>query len=190
MERYDDRKLVKKCIEGNPEAWSEFVDRYSGLIFWAIRRKLNKFTYTCMESEVEDIYQYIFASIWEKKSLICVNERGNIAPWLVVVTSNATMDFIRKKCLEANIMRAETGLKNEPKDERELISLKENKRLLDDAMKLLNEKERSYLELSYISGKKYKDIAEIFKTSINYVSTTIARAKKKIKKYIESKNNL
>lgn len=187
MDKNDERKLVQRCIAGNAEAWDEFVDRFSGLIYWAIKRKLNKYDCTYLMSEVEDIYQRIFTSMWEKKSLISVGERGNISPWIVVLASNFTIDFIRKKRTEENLLRHNLESEIRSRDEEETILLREDKRLLDEAIKLLNEKERAYLELNYIAGKKHKEIAEIFNTSINSVSTIIARAKNKIKRYIESK---
>lgn len=187
MHKNSDIELVKRCIVGDADAWSEFVDRFSGLIYWAIKRKLNKYNCTYLTSEVEDIYQHIFASIWEKKSLANVCERVNISPWLVVLASNFTIDFIRKKRFEERFLRGDAE-KEAIKHEEPHIFAEENKRLLDEAIKLLNEKEKAYLELTYIAGKRHREIAEIFNTSINSVSTIISRAKNKIKDYIKSKS--
>ena len=100
----DERELVKRCLGGNADAWGELVERFSGLIYWAIKRKLNKCDLTYLISDVEDIYQRLFASIWEKKSLLSVSDRGNIAPWLVVLASNFTVSFIREKQREENFL--------------------------------------------------------------------------------------
>lgn len=186
MAEKGDRKLIQKCLEGDAEAWSEFVERFSGLVYWVIKRKLSKY-YMYFESDVEEIYQRVLASIWEKKSLTSVSERGNISPWIAVLASNFTIDFIRKKRLEEDFLR--DGFKSESRPRRpdEGILDREDKRLLDEAIKLLNEKERAFLELNCIAGKKQREIAGIFNTSINSVSSTITRAKNKIKSYIESK---
>jgi RNA polymerase sigma-70 factor (ECF subfamily) len=186
MDKSDDRDLIRRCIEGEADAWSEFVDRFSGLLYWAINRILNKYNCAYLMGEIEDIYQHLFASIWEKKSLMNVRERANISPWLVVLASNLTIDLIRKKRLEENYLRENLELKVNSQGDKELLR-KEDRRLFDNAMRLLDKKERSYLELSYMAGKKHKEIALIFNTSINSVSTIIARAKGKIKKHIEEK---
>jgi RNA polymerase sigma-70 factor (ECF subfamily) len=189
MDIKDDRELIKRCIDGNGQAWSKFVDRFSGLIYWAIKRKLNKYDSTYLMSEVEDIYQRIFTSIWEKKSFMGVSERTNVSPWLVVLASNFTIDYIRKKRTEENFLRHNLE-EIRPKDEETSIFAEENKRLLDEAIKLLNEKEKAYIQLNYMAGKKHREIAEIFNTPVNSVSTIISRAKNKIKRYIESKNKV
>lgn len=186
MAEGDDRKLIKKCLEGDAEAWSEFVDRFSGLIYWVIKRKLCKY-YIYMESDVEEIYQRVLASIWEKKSLTNVSERGNISPWIAVLASNLTIDFVRKKTLEEDFLREGPESESRPQRPDEGILDREDKRLLDEAIKLLNKKERAFLELNYIAGKKQREIAGIFNMKINSVSTIITRAKNKIKRYIESK---
>jgi len=193
MDKRDDRGLIKRCIDGDAWAWSEFVDRFSGLICWTIKRKLSKHNCTYLMSEVEDIYQRIFTSIWEKKSLIGVCERDNISPWLVVLASNLTIDYLRRKKAEENFLRDAAGLETASRvDDKDIVDAESeyllNKRLLVEAMGLLNEKEKTCLELNYIAGKRHREIAEIFNTSTNSVSTIIARAKNKIKKYIELKN--
>ena len=195
MDKRDDRELIKRCIGGDAWAWSKFVDKFSGLIYWIIKRKLSKHNCTYLMSEVEDIYQRIFTSIWEKKSLIGVCERDNISPWLVVLASNLTIDFLRRKKVEENFLRDTSGLEGALRAEKtDMLDMESeyllNKRLLVEAMGLLNEKEKTCLELNYIAGKRHREIAEIFNTSTNSVSTTIARAKNKIKKYIESKNKM
>lgn len=79
MDKNNDRELIKRCIDGNAEAWSKFVNRFSGLIYWAIKRKLAKYGRHYLISEVEEIHQRLFVSVWEKKSLMTVSERGNVA---------------------------------------------------------------------------------------------------------------
>lgn len=187
MAKNDHRELVQKCLEEDASAWSEFVDKFSGLVYWAIKRKLYKYGSAYLLSEVEEIYQRVFVSIWEKKSLKGVCERDNLSPWFVVLASNVTIDFIRKKGVEGNFLLhgVERDFRAEETDED--ATDRYDERLLDEAIKQLNKKEKAYLELTYVTGRKYKEIAQIFNTSINSVSITISRAKNKIKKYIEEK---
>jgi RNA polymerase sigma factor (sigma-70 family) len=119
-----------------------------------------------------------------EKSLLSISERSDIAPWLVVLTSNATIDFIRKKKREESFLCNTLISKTTPLDEKAEIFLEENKSFLDEAIGFLSEKEKVYLQLNYMAKKKYKEIAALFGVSINTVSTIIARAKNKIKKYI------
>jgi len=102
-----------------------------------------------------------------------------------VLASNATIDFIRRKRFEENLLHSGPEPEALPQEKADTLP-EEDKHLLDEAIKRLNKKEKAYLESSYTAGRKYKEIAEIFNVPINSVSTVIARAKKKIKRYIES----
>lgn len=188
METKSDKELVRLCLSGNAEAWSNFIDRFSGLIYWAIKRKLNRYYSAHLTSDIEDIYQRLFTSIWEKKSLVAVTDRDNIAPWLIVLASNLTIDFMRRKQREEDFFQNRLPLESQIADEDSIVFAKEKRDLLDEAIRGLSEKERLYLELNYLSNKKHKEIAGIFNTSVNSVSTVIARAKDKIKQFIKEKD--
>jgi RNA polymerase sigma-70 factor, ECF subfamily len=187
MEIKSDKDLVTRCLSGDTGAWNNFVDRFSGLVYWAIKRKFNRYYSAYLTSDIEDIYQRLFASIWEKKNLAAVSDRDDIAPWLIVLASNLTTDFMRKKMREEDFLQNKLTAETQTMDKDSVIFVEEKWDLLGEAMRLLNEKERAYIELSCISGKKHKEIAEIFRTSTNYVSSIIARAKNKMKRFIEKK---
>ncbi|MDD5681145.1 MAG: sigma-70 family RNA polymerase sigma factor [Candidatus Omnitrophica bacterium] len=187
METKSDKELVKQCLSGSAEAWSTFIDRFSGLVYWAIKRKLNRYYSAYLTSDIEDIYQRLFASIWEKRSLSSVSDRDNIAPWLIVLASNLAIDFMRSKKREQDFLQNRLTAEVPMMDEDSVVFVKEKLDLLDEAMRCLNEKERLYLELNYLSGKKHKEIAETFNMPVNSVSTIIARAKDKVKRFIEEK---
>lgn len=188
METKSDKDLIRHCLSGDPDAWNNFIDRFSGLVYWAIKRKLNRYYSAYLSADVEDIYQRLFASIWEKKSLEAVSDRDNIAPWLIVLASNLATDLIRRKRREEEFIKNRLPAETNTVDEESVIFMKEKKDLLNEAMRLLTEKERAYLELHYVSDKRHKEIAEIFNEPVNTVSTVIARAKGKIRRFIEEKD--
>ncbi len=189
MDKRDNRQLIERCLCEDSDAWNEFIDRFSGLVNWSIKRKLKKYECTYLKSDIDEIFQHVFTTIWEKKSLSKVSERDNISPWLIVIASHATIDYIRKRRAQENLLRNSYKKEKSSITHNELF-VREHRDLIDKALQLLNDKERTYLELSSISGKRHKEIAEIFNTSVNSVSTVIARAKSKARRYLESKGIL
>ncbi len=182
MGEYDHRILVKRCLEGESRAWNEFVDRFSGLACWAIRRKLLR--YGSFDDDLKDIFQGLFASIWEKKRLSTVKERRNISPWMVVVASNAAMDYLKRKRHEHDAIRTYRNERSRTTGKRRALSGKKVC-LIDEAISRLNEKERFYFELFYKAGKRHREIADTVRAPVNTVSTVINRAKQKVKSYVE-----
>ncbi|MCG2704526.1 MAG: sigma-70 family RNA polymerase sigma factor [Candidatus Omnitrophica bacterium] len=187
METKSDKELVLSCLGGAPDAWSAFIDKFSSLVYWAIKRKLNRYCPAYLKSDAEDLYQRVFALLWEKRSLEAVKDRDNISPWLIVLASNLATDFVRKKKREEDFLQEELAKEIPPIDDYSSVLIKEKRDILDKAMGILTEKERAYLELSYFSGKKHKEIADTFNVPMNSVSTIIARAKTKIKRFISKK---
>ncbi len=187
METKSDKELVGRCLNGDADAWSDFVDRFSGLVYWAIKRKFNRYYSAYLTSDVEDIYQRFFAGVWEKKRLASISGRDNIAPWIIVLASNLTIDFMRRKKREEDFFQNNLTEEIPAADDNAVIFVQEKRDMLDEAMAALKERERACLELSYIGGKTHKEIAGIFNVPANSVSTMIARAKSKIKRFIEEK---
>ena len=181
----DDRVIVSKCLAGDTNAWVEFVDRFSPLLFWTIKRKLNRCNASYLVNETEDIYQSLLSSIWHRRSLEQVSDRADIDPWLIVLASNLTIDYIRKRRLREKTLNetieASIVDQNRPSPAPQTILF------LDEAISCLKKKERAYLELNYMNGMKHREIAEAFNTSINSVSTIIARAKNKIRRHLKLK---
>ncbi|UCH12149.1 MAG: hypothetical protein JSW18_04855 [Candidatus Omnitrophota bacterium] len=61
--------LIQRCANGEPLAWSKFIDHFSRLIFFAIKTKINKLCPNLSETDIYDIYQQVFLSIWQKQKL-------------------------------------------------------------------------------------------------------------------------
>ena len=185
MDNKRDKYRLSECLNGDPEAWNWFVDKFSSLVYWTIKRKLFRYGYYYLVHDVDDIYQNVFSSIWENRDLENLKDRDKIEPWLIVVTSNLTIDYIRKR-QRKDILLAR---KSEAQSMERNINMdnSETSLLIDKAMARLKKKEREYLELCFISGMKHREIAELFNIPVNSVSTVISRARNKIKKYIAEK---
>jgi len=146
-------------------------------------------------SEVSDIMQEIFLSIWEKNKLSEIRDVECFSGWLAVVTINATVNYCRKrhrKAREINILDKKLFLgKSKPllrfilscnnSDPVKILEAKEMEIVLDKELEKLKQDEKRALEFNIYGGKKQKEIAEIMKMSLSTVATHISRAKKKVR---------
>jgi len=184
MDTRDLNELIRGCLDGEPLSWSRFVDRYSPLVTWAIKRKFFKYDCGHLISHIDDVHQKVFASIWQKRSLENVRGRRDLSPWIIVLSSNAAVDFLRKIKRERE--------KSTYEDSKAYDSGKTGERFgeeifarLEEALDGLKERERVCLRMYYEKGASHRDIAYAMKIPVNSVSTIIARAKNKIRKSIE-----
>jgi len=93
----DTRGLIERCIKREEKAWSEFINRFTGLVYYSARERLKRNGFRFNEQDVQDIVQNVFVDIWEKSKLAEVRERNKIQAWLSIVGQTRALNFMRKK---------------------------------------------------------------------------------------------
>jgi RNA polymerase sigma factor (sigma-70 family) len=88
----DDRKLVEKITLGSTEAWHEFLLRYSGLIFNAVKRHL----FSADNDEIQSLYVDILKALYDK-DLLGYKNKAFLSTWLIVYSRARVFDYVRKK---------------------------------------------------------------------------------------------
>lgn len=192
----DDLPIVTGCIQKDCEAWSLFLNKYSGLISSAIYNRLKKYGFRLTHQDMEDIRQNILTSIWKDDKLADVKNKNNIAYWLAIVSGNMAMEYLRHKNVKepvktvsifnhiegkkASDLLPSTGIR--PDDE---LSRRELSNKVKDAVESLPDKERLILKLLIFHDKKYHEIAGILQIPPGTVSTYIKRAKERLKKKLQ-----
>ncbi len=87
-----DLSLVKSITSGSVNAWHEFLDRYSGLIYSVVRRHL----FTEDEDEIRSVYVDILKALYEGE-LSNYEGKAQLSTWLIVTTRSRTIDSFRKR---------------------------------------------------------------------------------------------
>lgn len=198
-------ELIEDCIRRDKRAWDIFVERYSRVVLWAIRDRLLRFRYNFDESDIEDIHQEVFVSIWSGGKLTQVKDRKKIAGWMAMVAGNATIDYFRRlrrqsppNCISLS-EEAYPGAEGKgSKTVAELlasdsvgpdtqVNLNEIRQLLESTLDALGPKEKVIIKLNLIHGMKHREIAELLRMPINTISTTIARTKEQLQEKLRRK---
>ncbi|MBU1090401.1 MAG: sigma-70 family RNA polymerase sigma factor [Candidatus Omnitrophica bacterium] len=95
-----DLEFVKRCVAGDKQAWGQFVDKYSRLIYNYIHEVLSIRGYPASKDNTQDIYQELFYNLikdnFKKLSSFQGKNGCTLASWLRRVTVNFTIDHIRK----------------------------------------------------------------------------------------------
>ena len=155
----------------------------------AIASKLSSMTdMPVLRSDVEDIRNEVLARLLADgcRMLAGLKNPQRINAWLVVVTRNYVVDYVRKW---SSRMRAQIRLAQEngtvyqtPAEhamERELASH------IREQIQALPDSERLVIKLYYVHGLKYAEIAELISRNVNTVAAQLRRAKAKLRKLLE-----
>jgi len=197
-------ELIKDCIKKDKRAWDIFVERYSRVVFWAIRDRLRRFGYSFDDADVEDIHQDVFISLWSDNKLVQIKDRARVAGWLAMVAGNAAIDYFKRmkrqsppnslsiyeeiyKSDEGGDKTLEDVLPSRDTGPAKQAHLSDVFKLMDSAIDSLKPKEKAAVKLNLLHGMKHREIAEVLKLPVNTVSTMIARAKEDLKEKLRRK---
>jgi RNA polymerase sigma factor (sigma-70 family) len=103
----DDLGFVQRCVNGDKQAWEEFVDRYSRLIYTYINNVLKTNSSNFPRDNKDDIFQDIFVLLRKDNFAKLGSFRGkngcSLATWLRQVVINFTIDYLRRTKLHISI---------------------------------------------------------------------------------------
>ncbi|MBN2240678.1 MAG: sigma-70 family RNA polymerase sigma factor [Dehalococcoidales bacterium] len=170
-------RLVKKAIEGSPDAFGElysgFAEKIYRYVFYNIRDRVSS----------EDITQEVFLKAW-KAIGSCKGKEKTFSPWLYRIAHNLLVDKYRKKkylLLEAhpveNISDTEYRI-HDRLDQEDLIN----------SLEFLPANQRQLIILKFIEGMDNREIAGIMKKSEGAIRIMQMRALSRLKDTIEKDN--
>ncbi len=172
MERTD-YELVKECLEGNKDAFSDLISRYKRLIY-SVAWKFSK-----DNEEVNDMAQDAFIKIY--RSLAKYDSRYKFSTWSVKVATNICLDHVRRKRINSvslDEIEGFTGSNNSPE---EYYLRKEHSRMLRNAIDELPEIYRVPIVMYHQKGMSYKEIADFLGKPMSIIKNRIFRARNALK---------
>ncbi len=200
-------ELLRGCINKDKRSWNVFVERYSKLVYWAIRDRLKRCGYDFSEEDINDIHQDVFVALWEGEKLKQLRDPERVAGWISMVAGNTAVDHFRsaKRAMPAGSVSIHEEIFSDGEGGSGTLEdllpagtespdrqaqLNEALALLEAAMGSLKPREMMVVKLNLLHGMKHIEIAEAVKMPVNTVSTIIARVKKYLKEKLEKERPL
>ena len=179
-------ELIKRCLQKEKKAWDVFVQKYSKLIYWAIRKRLNTSGFKFDQDSINGIFQEVFLSILEGGKLGQLKDPKIIPGWLAMIASNKTVDFMRRTIREDRRLVVDMPVLKDDNFRQELHQ-RDLFDLIGSSINSLSDKAKIVISFNLLQGRTHKEIANIMNMPANTVSTLIARAKEKLKQDLERK---
>jgi RNA polymerase sigma-70 factor, ECF subfamily len=180
--RSQDIALLRRIGAKDRDAFAEFYDKYSTLLFSIASKILNN------AAEAEDVLQETFMQIWEKA--------GNFDPhlgqplgWAVTLVRNRAIDRIRAS--QRRILLAkEAGVEFEiaaksTETANETVTSQEKAKLIHTAMIDLPAEQRRAIEMAFFSGLTQNEISEKLKEPLGTIKARIRRGLLKLRDQLE-----
>jgi RNA polymerase sigma-70 factor (ECF subfamily) len=179
--REGDRELVERLKRRETQAMAEVYDRFGRLVYSVI------FAVVRDSGIAEDLLQETFLRIWNRVHAFDA-EKGNLGPWLLAVARNRAIDHIRSAGARAAKNSFELEEREHPSlyidSEREILNLDQAK-VVQAALKKLNENQRRVIELAYYEGLSQTEMAEKLGQPLGTIKTWVRSALKNLREDLE-----
>jgi len=173
-----DYEIIKQCLDGKQEAFSEIVTRYRKLIYSIVYNILRD------KQEVNDVAQEVFIRLY--KNLDKYNPEYKFSTWAVRITTNLCLDILRKKKAEV-LPVEEIGTLNGDFDTPEDRFLdKERNRIVMKAVDELPDKYRIPIILFHQKGLSYEEMCRVLNEPMSIIKNRLYRARLMLREKLRS----
>jgi RNA polymerase sigma factor (sigma-70 family) len=171
-----DAQLVSRCREGDPEAWNEFVERFSRYVYAICGRG-----FRLPQQDAEDVFQEVFSRAFERLSELRSDD--SVRPWLAQLTRRLCVDRLRLTARDA-------PADSEP-DEQEADDVLAT---LDDAMTVraaldkVGDPCREILDRFFCRDESYHTIGDVLDIPAGTIASRISRCLEKVRAELDGRN--
>jgi RNA polymerase sigma-70 factor, ECF subfamily len=177
---YTIAEMIEGLKAGNESVWRSFIDEYKNKIF------KTALSYIPFEDEAEDLTQEVFMEIY--KSIGNFRAESSLSTWIYRITINKAINHLSKNKKHhttrpiEDFVVAERQSGGESTDASSMIQQKEYRKIIQNAISQLPERQAKAFVLHKIDGRSYKEISEILDISLASVESLIHRAKSGLQK--------
>ncbi|MDO8668597.1 MAG: RNA polymerase sigma factor [bacterium] len=185
MNDITDEQLAADYLKGDKQALNFLIKRYLTPIFnYAL-------SFTKDPAAAEDLTQEVFIKVWKKIKKF--DSRYKFKNWLYAIAKNTSLDYLKKNQainfsalnLGDDNLLFENLIKEAGPSAQEKLESTEESIMVNSAVNKLPEKYKKIIKLRYREGYKFREIAEIFKESIETIKSRNRRALARLKRLIK-----
>mgnify|MGYP000943458897 CR=1 FL=1 len=169
----DEGLIIKRAQEGDLDAFEEIIGRYKKSVYNLCLRMLYN------RNEAEDVAQEAFIKIY--KGLRSYNGKSKFSTWVLKITSNACIDFMRKRKMNTvpieDYRTSDGGIEDTSNSPESSYMAYELKKEVEVAVKSLPEKYRMMIIYYHFMNLSYKEISDILNEPMTIVKNRLYRAR-------------
>lgn len=168
-----DLALIKEIADENKYAFKVLYNKYVKQIHSYIYKLTN-------DSKLsEEVTNDVFFEVWNSAEKF--QGKSKVLTWIFGIAHNKTINELRKK-KEISVDPEELmNVVSKDMETEELMMKKDREKQIKSALDQLSPEHRTVVELTFLQGLSYKEIAVIMDCPVNTVKTRMHYAKEKLK---------
>lgn len=182
-----DRHLLQRCLDREPRAWQNFVDRFVGLVVHVIHRTTSGRGLNVDEATRDDFVAEVFLVLIRHDFAVLRRFRRqcSLATYLTVVARRVVVRRLqqmqRSAITNAASPQNHTQANGHPSPQSDAaIQRIENVEEVEHLMTRLDPREASVIRMYHLEGKTYQEISQAVGVNENSIGPLLHRARQKM----------
>ena len=174
-----DRDLLARCLQGKPEAWEDFVDRFLGLISYVVTDVARSRSIALPDAARDDVVADVFLVLIDQdfRTLRKFRGQSSLGTYLVVVARRIAV----RKLAEIQ-RRRQVSLPVDPVgDDGQNVLMAANKEEVQDLLAQLPSSEATAVRMFHLEERSYREIGMHMGIPENSVGPLLSQARAKLK---------
>ncbi len=177
----DPKEYIQRVLDGDQEAFSAIVETYQSMVFALCLSVLKN------RELAEEAAQDTFVKVYRK--LGTFEDKSSLKTWIYRIGYHTAIDYTRKRRMQVQELDSQYNLSDSASNMQEELEQDERVRGLKKAIGLLKDEQALIITLYYLEEKNVKEICEILGLTDSNVKIKLFRARKALKKVLESTSN-
>jgi RNA polymerase sigma factor (sigma-70 family) len=171
-----DGELVARCREGDQQAWSDLVERFSRYVY-AIAVQ----AFRLPVSDAEDVFQEVFSRAYQH--LESLREDAAVRPWLGQLTRRLCIDRIRASSRE----RLVTDEELEPLEAEDTMAMLDDALTVHEALAEMPTHCQEILDRFFARDESYRTIGDALELPAGTIASRISRCLGRLREVLEGR---
>ena len=176
--------MIERLSEGDPGAWSEFIERYRRLVYSAIHRANGRFGAEWDETAMDELFEEAVFKLLRQNGKALRSWKGQckLETWIYRIVRNVCIDRLRKESRRGEVAEPDERVLDSG-DHRGPARPDADLRIsLEQAIeKSLDVREALAVKLIYFEGFTYREVAERLGVTVGAMSGLVYRALAKLR---------
>jgi len=178
MADFDEAHVVRRCRDGDEQAFGELVDHFKHLVYGLIGRTVLD------RGRIDDLAQEVFIRVY--RGLPHFRGESRLSTWIYRITFNVCQQERQQPAALSLDEAAEQGVRQaEPAARDRAFTDLEVRERLEKALGRLSPEARFLIAGHYLEGIRYEDLAETLNMPLGTVKTQLHRAKRRLRELLE-----
>ncbi|SFL87138.1 RNA polymerase, sigma-24 subunit, RpoE [Paenibacillus sp. 1_12] len=173
----EDQEIIDQILKGDKQAYALIINKYRAQVFSLLRKMLGS------SPDTQDIAQEVFIKAYNH--LQEYNPDYSFSAWLYRITTNQSIDELRKRKRTPNVINFEVEIAHLDTPESSYME-KERKLALEKLIMELDSDQRAVFMLRHQQYLSYEEIGEQLSLPVSTVQMRLHRARLKLRKSLNA----